>query len=72
MNYVKPKRWDIIEESSKHFFLNLFWGMWVENEWRRANMTCGNCGMRSLVTYRDEKSVGKCVFCGKFNSIKGI
>ncbi len=70
MNYVKPKRWDIIEESRKHFFLNLFWGMWIRNEWRRAEIACGNCGMRCVVSYRDENPVAKCLSCGKMNSLK--
>jgi DNA-directed RNA polymerase subunit RPC12/RpoP len=72
MFYFTPKRWDEQDESLLDFFRNLLWGMWVNNEYTSVMMTCGNCGLKSLVKSRSRNPQAQCPICLKFNKVKAI
>lgn len=67
---MKPKRFNILEETWRQCFKNLLWGDLIDdNSYLRGELTCGCCGMKNVVKMREKQKEVLCPICGIENTI---
>lgn len=68
MKTVRPIRYDETDhESPVNFVRNLFYGMWVQNEFRELRLVCGECKAATTLTVRIKTSFVDCPCCSARN-----